>query len=105
MSDLTDLNTIKTARAALPDAIRTTPIIPLARDAAEIGNETLFLKCENMQVTGAYKVRAAFTAMNALGDEARKKGVVMTSSGNFAQAFAYAGRNRRPWGGSDILWR
>ena len=92
MSDLTNLETIKRARAGLPKAIRTTPIIPLARDAAEIGNETLFLKCENMQVTGAYKIRAAFTAMLALSDEARAKGVVMASSGNFAQAFAYAGR-------------
>ena len=92
MSDLTNLETIKRARAALPNVIRTTPIIPLAQDAAEIGNENLFLKCENMQVTGAYKIRAAFTALLALSDEARSKGVVMASSGNFAQAFAYAGR-------------
>jgi len=92
MSELTSLEQIKDARAGLPDAIRTTPIIPLARDATEIGNEKLFLKCENMQVTGAYKVRAAFTAMQSLSDADRAKGVVVTSSGNFAQAFAYAGR-------------
>jgi threonine dehydratase len=92
MADLTSLQEIEAARAALPDAVRLTPILPLARDSAEIGNETLFLKCENMQATGAYKVRAAFTVMNALSAEERAKGVVMTSSGNFAQAFAFAGR-------------
>ncbi|MDA0655733.1 MAG: pyridoxal-phosphate dependent enzyme, partial [Proteobacteria bacterium] len=92
MPGLTSLEAIKSAYAALPSVVRKTPILPLARDSSEIGNEKLFLKCENMQVTGAYKVRAAFTAMNALSDEERSKGVVMTSSGNFAQAFAYAGR-------------
>jgi threonine dehydratase len=92
MPSLTSLEAIKSACVALPSVIRKTPILPLARDSSEIGNETLFLKCENMQVTGAYKVRAAFTAMNALSDEERSRGVVMASSGNFAQAFAYAGR-------------
>ncbi len=92
MSQLTQLADIETARADLPDAVRRTPILPLARDSMEIGAERLFLKCENLQVTGAYKVRAAFTMLNALAPETRRKGIVLTSSGNFAQAFAYAGR-------------
>ncbi len=92
MTTLTELKKIEAARAALPADIRRTPIIPLARESAEIGNERCFLKCENLQVTGAYKVRAAFTMLNALPEDARNKGVVLTSSGNFAQAFAYAGR-------------
>ncbi len=92
MTALTELNDIEAARAALPADIRRTPIIPLARESAEIGGERCFLKCENLQVTGAYKVRAAFTMLNALPEVAREKGVVLASSGNFAQAFAYAGR-------------
>lgn len=92
MSDFTSLDDIEAAAAALPNYIRRTPIVPLARDSAEIGEERCFVKCENLQVTGAYKIRAAATMLNALDDEARKKGVVLTSSGNFAQAFAYAGR-------------
>ena len=92
MTTLTELKKIEAARAALPADIRRTPIIPLARESAEIGNERCFLKCENLQVTGAYKIRAAFTMLNALPEDARNKGVVLTSSGNFAQAFAYAGR-------------
>ena len=92
MTTLTELKNIEAARTALPADIRRTPIIPLAHESAEIGNERCFLKCENLQVTGAYKVRAAFTMLNALPEDDRNKGVVLSSSGNFAQAFAYAGR-------------
>lgn len=91
MPRLTTLDDIKQARDALPDFIRRTPILPLARDSAEVGREKLYLKCENLQVTGAYKVRAAYTVLRSLTDEQRKRGLVVTSSGNFAQAYAYAG--------------
>jgi len=90
-ADLITLDDIERTRAGLPDVVRRTPILPLARDSAEVGKEALFLKCENLQVTGAYKVRAAFAVMNTLTPEQRAKGVVLASSGNFAQAFAYAG--------------
>ena len=66
--------------------------MPLAREPAEVGIESLFLKLENLQVTGAYKVRAAFNTIRVLGPENLKRGLVLTSSGNFAQAFALAGR-------------
>lgn len=91
MTSLITLEEIKVARDALPDVIRRTPILPLSRNSAEVGNEKLFLKAENLQVTGAYKVRAAFTMMNAIPPEQLKNGLVLTSSGNFAQGFAYAG--------------
>lgn len=85
------LDEIRAARDALPDWVRRTPILPLARESAELGRERLFLKCENLQATGAYKVRAAYSVLNAMPAAARARGLVMTSSGNFAQAFAYAG--------------
>ena len=91
MTRLTTLEDIEQARAALPKSIRRTPIVPLARDTAEVGREKLFLKCENLQVTGAYKVRAAFNALKCLSGAQRDQGVVVTSSGNFAQAYALAG--------------
>jgi threonine dehydratase len=72
--------------------VRRTPVLPCAIDIADIGQERLFLKLENLQVTGAYKVRAAFTAIAALTEEQRHRGIVLASSGNFAQAFALAGR-------------
>ncbi|MCP5153016.1 MAG: threonine/serine dehydratase [Ectothiorhodospiraceae bacterium] len=89
--NLTTLDDILTARAALPDYIRLTPVLPIARDSSEVGRERLWVKCENLQVTGAYKIRAAFNMLHTLTPEQRRKGVVMTSSGNFAQGFAYAG--------------
>lgn len=91
MTGLTTLDDINAAQAALPAAIRRTPILPLARNSAEVGKETLFLKCENLQVTGAYKIRAAFTVLRSLSDAQRERGLVVTSSGNFAQAYAFAG--------------
>ena len=91
MPRLTTFDEIEAARNALPAAIRRTPILPLARSSAETGKEKLFLKCENLQVTGAYKIRAAFTVLRSLSVEQRKRGLVVTSSGNFAQAYAYAG--------------
>jgi len=92
LPSLITLDEIRATRAAMPAAIRRTPIAPLARDPAEIGRERLHLKLETFQVTGAYKPRAAFSVMQALSPAARAKGVVMTSSGNFAQGFALAGR-------------
>ena len=91
MPRLATLDDIKAAREALPSYVRRTPILPVARNSAEVGHEKLFLKCENLQVTGAYKVRAAFTVLRSLTDEQRSNGLVVTSSGNFAQAYAYAG--------------
>lgn len=91
MTRLTTLDDIAAARNALPAWVRRTPILPLARNSAEVGKEKLFLKCENLQVTGAYKIRAAFTVLRSLTEEQRKQGLVVTSSGNFAQAYAFAG--------------
>ena len=89
---LITLDEIKAAHARLPAIVRRTPILPFAQDSSEVGQERLFLKAENLQVTGAYKVRAAFTVLNAMTPAQRRRGVVLTSSGNFAQAFALAGK-------------
>jgi threonine dehydratase len=85
------LEEVRAAARALPSLVRHTPLWPCALDPAQIGQERLFLKLENMQAIGAYKVRAAFTMVAALTPQQRANGVVLTSSGNFAQAFALAG--------------
>ena len=92
MTELITLKEIEEARAGLPPDIRWTPLVPFSRNSAEVGNERLHLKLENLQVTGAYKPRAAFHILGSLTPEERARGVVMSSSGNFAQAFAYAGK-------------
>ena len=90
-SALTTLQDIEDAREALPSIVRRTPIVPLAPESCDIGHEKLFLKAECLQVTGAYKVRAAFNVLRCLSELERKRGIVLASSGNFAQAFAVAG--------------
>ncbi|KAF9262657.1 tryptophan synthase beta subunit-like PLP-dependent enzyme [Marasmius fiardii PR-910] len=54
----------------------------------------LFFKCENFQKVGAFKARGAFHALSRLTEEEVKNGVVTHSSGNHAQALAYAARTR-----------
>lgn len=57
----------------------------------QTGNK-VYLKPENMQFTGAYKVRGAYYKMSTLSDEERKKGIVTASAGNHAQGVAYAAK-------------
>lgn len=83
---------IAEARKRLPPEVRRTPLLPLAVRVRETGAERLHLKLENLQITGAYKVRSAFSMLTSLSSEEQKRGVVLTSSGNFAQGFAFAGR-------------
>ena len=55
------------------------------------GNK-VYLKPENMQFTGAYKVRGAYYKISTLTDEERKKGLITASAGNHAQGVAYAAK-------------
>ncbi|MBQ1902147.1 MAG: threonine ammonia-lyase [Lachnospiraceae bacterium] len=55
------------------------------------GNE-VYLKPENMQYTGAYKVRGAYYKISTLSEEDRKKGLITASAGNHAQGVAYAAK-------------
>ena len=59
--------------------------------SAQTGNK-VYLKPENMQFTGAYKVRGAYYAMSTLSKEQRAKGVITASAGNHAQGVAYAAK-------------
>ena len=53
------------------------------------GNK-VFFKPENMQLTGAYKIRGAYYKISTLTDEERQKGLITASAGNHAQGVAYA---------------
>ncbi len=55
------------------------------------GNK-VYLKPENMQLTGAYKIRGAYYKISTLSDEDRQKGLITASAGNHAQGVAYAAR-------------
>ena len=59
--------------------------------SAQTGNK-VYLKPENMQVTGAYKIRGAYYKISTLSQEEREKGLITASAGNHAQGVAYAAK-------------
>ncbi len=59
--------------------------------SSQTGNK-VYLKPENMQYTGAYKVRGAYYKISTMSEEARKKGLITASAGNHAQGVAFAAK-------------
>ena len=53
-----------------------------------VPDSKIYLKCENLQVTGSFKIRGAFYKISQLSQEERDKGVVACSAGNHAQGVA-----------------
>ena len=70
---------------------RRTPM-ETSRYLAELLGAPVFLKCENLQRTGSYKIRGAYNRLSQLTDEERARGVVAASAGNHAQGVAFAAR-------------
>lgn len=68
-----------------------TPILPSHWLSEQTGQEVWF-KCENLQRTGAYKIRGAYNMISGLSDEEKKRGVVAASAGNHAQGVALAAK-------------
>ncbi len=79
----------KAARELLRSVIARTDLIH-SKHFSEICGNNVYLKPENMQVTGAYKVRGAFYKVSTLSDEEKERGLVTASAGNHAQGVAYA---------------
>ena len=69
-------------------AVRT----PLLEWTGVTAKRKLFLKLENLQPIGAFKLRGAYNKVASLSDEERRRGVITYSSGNHAQGVAYAAR-------------
>jgi len=69
--------------------IHRTPVLQSAT-LNKMFSVNLYFKCENFQKTGSFKIRGAMNAILSLNDNERANGVVTHSSGNFAQALAYA---------------
>ena len=57
----------------------------------QTGNK-VYLKPENMQLTGAYKIRGAYYKISTLTEEERERGLITASAGNHAQGVAYAAK-------------
>src|SRR6185436_594552 len=88
VSQLVSLSDIREARQRIALVARVTPLL----DASAAAGRPLFLKCENMQPGGAFKIRGAFNMVAQLTDDQRRRGVVTFSSGNHGQAMALAAR-------------
>src|SRR5689334_18438323 len=83
---LVDLEAIRDAAVRIAGLVVRTPLLPCP------WAEELWLKPESLQPTGAFKLRGAMNALHRLDAEHRAIGVITHSSGNHAQALAYAGR-------------
>ena len=81
------LDKIYHASYVLKEAIRPTDMIKASNLSADC---ELYLKTENLQVTGAFKARGAYYKISQLSDEDRAKGVIACSAGNHAQGVARA---------------
>jgi threonine dehydratase len=82
---------IRKAADFLKSTITLTPTRPVP-SAFQLPGTELFLKLENEQVTGSFKIRGALNKMRSLTPDERKRGVVLSSAGNHAQGVAYAAR-------------
>src|SRR5258707_13293333 len=85
------LDHIEAAARRLDGRIHRTPVIT-SRFLDEATGHTVFLKCENVQRAGAFKIRGALNKLMTLSAEERSRGVVAFSSGNHAQGVALAAR-------------
>ena len=78
---------IKKAYEVISDKIYLTPIISYAKINTQIGNN-IFFKLENLQKTGAFKIRGVFNKINSLNKDEKARGVICASSGSHGIAVA-----------------
>jgi threonine dehydratase len=80
---------VKSARTMLEGVIRDTPVQG-SRPLADLVGGPVWLKCENLQRAGSFKIRGAYTRISRLTDAEAARGVVAASAGNHAQGVALA---------------
>ena len=83
------LDRFKAARAVLAGVLHDTHLVHSPALSKACGNQ-VYIKPENMQVTGAYKIRGAYYKISTLSEEQKAKGLITASAGNHAQGVAYA---------------
>lgn len=83
------LEDVRAAQELLSGVVRPTPLEYSRALADRVGAE-VYLKCENLQRAGSFKIRGAYTRMARLSDEEKARGVVAASAGNHAQGVALA---------------
>jgi threonine dehydratase len=89
LSSQVQADDVVAARELIGDVISPTPILR-SRPLSELLGGPVFLKCENLQRTGSFKVRGAYLRIARLTDAERARGVVAASAGNHAQGVAFS---------------
>ena len=89
--EMLTLDAFEEAAECVKRVTRETKLIYSDYFSAQTGNK-VYLKPENMQVTGAYKIRGAYFKTSTLTEEERAKGLITASAGNHAQGVAYAAK-------------
>lgn len=89
MSELITLQEIRAAAERGKAVVMTTPLMPTATFSRMTGRD-LWMKAENLQRAGSFKIRGAMNALSMLDEAKRAKGVVAASAGNHAQGVALA---------------
>jgi threonine dehydratase len=89
MARVVGLDDIRRARTVIDGVVTLTPVLSAGAISRWTGTRVL-LKAENLQRTGAFKLRGATNRMSTLSDEERARGVVAASAGNHAQGVALA---------------
>lgn len=89
MTEMLTLDAFEEASAKVQEVTQKTGLIESPHFSAQTGNK-VFFKPENMQRTGAYKVRGAYYKISTLTDEERERGLITASAGNHAQGVAFA---------------
>jgi threonine dehydratase len=82
---------IERARELLDGVARVTPVFP-SETLSRLAGRQIVLKAENLQRTGSFKIRGAYTKLSSVDPERRAAGVVAASAGNHGQAVAWAAR-------------
>ena len=87
-----NLELIKTAAQRIKGVVVNTPFAhaPLL---SEISGADIYVKKENLQITGAFKLRGAFNKIASLSDVQRQKGIIAASAGNHAQGVAFSAKH------------
>ena len=85
--DFVDVEAIRSAATRLEGVCLQTPVWP-SRILSKMAGGTTWLKCENLQRTGSFKIRGAYNRIALLSDAQRARGVVAASAGNHAQGVA-----------------
>ena len=85
------LEQFEAAREVVSQVTQITPLEP-SRYLSSLMGSDVFMKCENLQRTGSYKLRGAYNRLSKLSPEERAKGVIAASAGNHAQGVALAAR-------------